>query len=160
MPSARTLRWDYHPNRGGLSLQRMSSAWLNARHNKMDDFKLNNTRFGTKKARIDSFNGWSKEKPAPEDMAEAGFFYEGKSDRATCFNCNGTLKNWKEDDNPWYYHAKYFSPCKFVRMRKGKKYVEKIGRKNRITTLDASIRVRRVGGHYNWNGSERLKLKI
>lgn len=43
----------------------------------------------------------------PEDLSEAGFFYEGPGDKVRCFWCDGALELWDEGDNPWAEHVKY-----------------------------------------------------
>ena len=44
----------------------------------------------------------------PADFADAGFFYLGVGDRVKCFYCNGGLQHWKNDQEPWSEHAKWF----------------------------------------------------
>ncbi|GBP63407.1 Death-associated inhibitor of apoptosis 1 [Eumeta japonica] len=45
----------------------------------------------------------------PEDLADAGFFYTGRSDKTLCFYCGGGLRDWKDNDNPWEEHAVWFA---------------------------------------------------
>ena len=44
----------------------------------------------------------------PADFADAGFFYLDIGDRIKCFYCNGGLQYWKNDQEPWSEHAKWF----------------------------------------------------
>jgi len=40
-------------------------------------------------------------------MAQAGFFYSGRDDMVTCFECGVRLQGWDSDeDNPWEKHNK------------------------------------------------------
>ena len=56
-------------------------------------------------------------------MAEAGFYYNGFSDQTKCFYCDGGLRNWQSEDNPWTEHARWFSKCSFVRLIKGDEFI-------------------------------------
>lgn len=42
----------------------------------------------------------------PEDLCEAGFFYEGPGDKVRCFWCDGALELWTQGDDAWLEHAK------------------------------------------------------
>ena len=35
-------------------------------------------------------------------------FVLGERDRTKCWYCNGGLQNWRNDDDPWEEHAKWF----------------------------------------------------
>ena len=56
-------------------------------------------------------------------MAEAGFYYIGLSDQTKCFYCDGGLRNWQPEDDPWTEHARWFSKCGFVRLIKGDEFI-------------------------------------
>lgn len=74
--------------------------------------------------RLRSFEDWPKQmKQKPAQLADAGFFYTGRSDSVTCFSCGGGLSSWEEDEDPWEQHALYFGDeCKYVRLIKGVNY--------------------------------------
>jgi len=62
-------------------------------------------------------------KPVPKGqnvkvLANAGFFYQGPDDKVTCFYCNGTLKAWLANHDPWIEHARYFPRCGFLRCKR------------------------------------------
>ncbi len=42
-----------------------------------------------------------------------------------CFSCDGGLRNWQPDDDPWTEHARWFSRCNFVRLVKGDEFIAK-----------------------------------
>lgn len=50
----------------------------------------------------------------PQQLAGAGFFYEGTSDQVKCFSCDGGLGSWEEEDSPEEQHRKWFPHCTFV----------------------------------------------
>lgn len=78
-------------------------------------------------ARLATFNTWSYNEVQSSDyLAEAGFYYLGKDDEVRCFHCDGGLKNWLEDDDPWYEHARWFPKCPFLLLTKGHEFVAQI----------------------------------
>lgn len=75
---------------------------------------------------MDSFNdSW----PHPDDglcsrdnMAKAGFFYQGFSDHVKCFVCSLKLNDWNpQNDNPWLLHKQLSNKCPFARLAKEEK---------------------------------------
>ena len=42
-----------------------------------------------------------------------------------CFYCDGGLRNWQPEDDPWTEHARWFSECGFVRLVKGDEFISK-----------------------------------
>ncbi|XP_063535037.1 baculoviral IAP repeat-containing protein 3-like isoform X1 [Cydia strobilella] len=84
-------------------------------------------RYNTEAARLRTFKDWPKSmKQKPEELAEAGFYYTGQSDKTKCFYCDGGLKDWEEDDVPWEQHARWFDRCAYVQLVKGRDYVQKV----------------------------------
>ncbi|NXY49030.1 XIAP ligase, partial [Ceuthmochares aereus] len=61
-----------------------------------------------------------------EQLAEAGFYSTGNSDHVVCFHCGGGLQEWKEDEDPWDQHAKWFPGCRFVRKEKGLEFINNV----------------------------------
>lgn len=77
--------------------------------------------------RLSSFAEWPRSmKQKPDELAAAGFYYNGKGDQTVCFHCGGGLKDWEDEDNPWEQHAKWFSKCNFVRLQKGPEYISEV----------------------------------
>ncbi|XP_014769317.1 baculoviral IAP repeat-containing protein 7-A [Octopus bimaculoides] len=90
--------------------------------------------------RLKTFSSWPKDKKQkPEALAEAGFYHIGKADTVICFNCDGGLRNWKEDDIPWEEHARWFPRCTFVQQLKDSKYIGEANVKNRVSSLDSAM---------------------
>ena len=52
----------------------------------------------------------------PREMAEAGFFYKGKSDFVTCFHCSVVLHSWGILSSPKCAHYEANPDCKFIQM--------------------------------------------
>ena len=82
-------------------------------------------RFASVAARSKTFELWPPAlKQKPNVMAEAGFIYLGLSDQVKCFYCDGGLKEWGEEDDPWVEHAGWFGKtCGFMRLTKGDEYI-------------------------------------
>ncbi|KAJ8311146.1 hypothetical protein KUTeg_011310 [Tegillarca granosa] len=47
-------------------------------------------------------------------LAEAGFYYQNKTDEVTCFSCGGKYSGWKEGDVPKYIHKQISPHCHFI----------------------------------------------
>ncbi|XP_066156165.1 death-associated inhibitor of apoptosis 2 isoform X1 [Euwallacea fornicatus] len=79
---------------------------------------------GTIEARLRTFTSWSPHLiQTPEILAQAGFYYEGMGDQVRCFHCDGGLRHWDPDDDPWTEHARWFPRCSFVNLVKGQDFV-------------------------------------
>jgi len=81
-------------------------------------------QYATLEARLRTFREWPPAlRQKPRDLAEAGFYYIGLSDQVKCFYCDGGLRNWQSEDEPWKEHARWFQKCVFVRLVKGDGYI-------------------------------------
>lgn len=65
-------------------------------------------------------------KQKPDDLAEAGFYYEGKGDIVICYHCGLKLNSWISDDEPWEEHVKGNPNCQFTIIMKGFEFISKI----------------------------------
>ncbi|PGG95938.1 hypothetical protein AJ80_09889 [Polytolypa hystricis UAMH7299] len=57
---------------------------------------------------------WPHERPSPEELAEAGFYYRPiplSPDNAACYLCERALDGWEEDDDPVTEHLRHSSAC-------------------------------------------------
>ena len=82
-------------------------------------------QYATLEARLRTFREWPPAlRQQPRDLAEAGFYYIGLSDQVKCFYCDGGLRNWQSEDEPWKEHARWFDKCVFVRLVKGDEYIK------------------------------------
>ncbi|CAB3362425.1 Hypothetical predicted protein, partial [Cloeon dipterum] len=88
-------------------------------------------QYSTLQSREKSFKIWPKQlAQKPDVLSTAGFFYTGSGDRVICFQCGGGLKDWDPKDNPWVEHAKWFSRCPYLSIKRGKKFIDDIIRTN------------------------------
>jgi len=80
--------------------------------------------------RIHSFysQSWNQDflQATPEELAKAGLFFTGRSDRVKCWYCNGGLQNWDYTDSPIEEHAKWYPQCEFILREKGTDFVQAI----------------------------------
>ena len=73
----------------------------------------------TLQSRIKTFNSWPPNScQNPITLAEAGFVYTGHKDKVRCFHCDGGLKGWSPEDNPFSEHIEWYPKCYFIRVYK------------------------------------------
>ncbi len=46
-----------------------------------------------------------------------------QEDNVRCFHCDGGLRNWEEQDDPFVEHARWFPRCSFIRQLRGDAFV-------------------------------------
>lgn len=93
--------------------------------------------------RLQTYTNWKPEfKRTPTELSEAGFFYTGYDDLVICFYCDGGLRQWDSDDDPWIEHARWFPHCAFVCKMKGTRFIATIySRFNERVHIDSRISV-------------------
>ncbi|XP_053392203.1 baculoviral IAP repeat-containing protein 8-like isoform X2 [Mercenaria mercenaria] len=75
-------------------------------------------------ARLSSFSGWSQYlTQRPEALAKAGLYYTGFEDHVRCFMCDGGLRRWDTEDDPWTEHCRWFPACQYAREKKGEGFI-------------------------------------
>lgn len=57
------------------------------------------------------------------------FIFLGPADTVKCFSCDGVLRNWSLEDDPWIEHAVWYPGCNFLLAIKGHDFVEAILRR-------------------------------
>lgn len=67
--------------------------------------------------RVRSFVNWPGVH-TPEELAAAGFYYEGQGERVRCFSCDIELNQWIDEDVPLTEHLKYSKDCAFAKARR------------------------------------------
>lgn len=69
----------------------------------------------SEEARLQTFSSWPSTVPMrPRDLAQAGLYYLGESDRVQCFCCGGMLGGWEAGDTACGEHTKHFPYCFFI----------------------------------------------
>lgn len=95
-------------------------------------------RFSSLDARLRSFANWPRSSvQSAETLATAGFYYQNIDDHVLCFQCNGGLRSWQREDDPFFEHARWFPKCDFVRLVKGPQYVAQVQQQSRPSLDDA-----------------------
>ena len=90
--------------------------------------KISFPRYAQLHSRLETFNADSLKDSflykSRMEYANAGFFYMGEGDKTVCYYCGGGLLEWEATDNPWKEHARWFSRCPYVLVRKGNAFVQ------------------------------------
>ncbi|MDP0589272.1 MAG: hypothetical protein QS748_14725 [Candidatus Endonucleobacter bathymodioli] len=75
--------------------------------------------------RISSYNSWRLDiTPTPQSLAAAGFFYLGENnDAVRCHYCDGGVKSWTAEKDPWVIHAQFFPYCKYLIKMQGADFI-------------------------------------
>jgi hypothetical protein len=82
-------------------------------------------RFNSRAARQESFRTWPTAVTMNlEQMAAAGYFYEGKYDHVRCFHCNSGANRWRNDEDPFQRHARISPGCGYIGFVKGPEFVD------------------------------------
>jgi baculoviral IAP repeat-containing protein 7/8 len=79
--------------------------------------RLKHPQYETHLARVQSFaNNWPTTTTTitAEQLADAGFFYEGPHDRVCCFYSDCILDDWLENDDAFVEHERWFPTCGYV----------------------------------------------
>lgn len=110
--------------------------------------------------RVLSFAGWPKTTiQKPEDLADAGFYYIGVSDRVKCYTCGGGLKDWEPEDDPWEEHAlAYGEDCMYVKVTKGASFIQNVKTDYEIRSAKNNITISDVQGNVIKSSNKDRKL--
>lgn len=82
---------------------------------------------------------WPSDKPRPELMAAAGFYYIGRGDLVECFSCEKGFKDWMADDDPMHEHLKYSHGCSFIGAQHSRLRTTNITTTTTTTTTDDKV---------------------
>jgi hypothetical protein len=84
--------------------------------------------------RLQSYRNWPRENPTATDLANAGFFALGESDKVACFSCGLGLMEFDDTDIAFEEHARWGPKCDFLTQNKGADYIKAIQEKYNATT--------------------------
>ncbi|KAK3576353.1 hypothetical protein CHS0354_039290 [Potamilus streckersoni] len=94
-----------------------------------DKAHIRSPQYQVYSVRLLTFSKWPASiTQKPEQVATAGFYYTGLNDVVRCFACDGGLKNWDPEDDPWIEHARWFPQCPYVQEVKGREFVDLVKR--------------------------------
>jgi hypothetical protein len=68
----------------------------------------------------------------------------GAGDRVICFQCGGGLKDWAENDKPWEEHAKWFSKCPYLMLKKGADFISNATKNKKEMPIEVSIHKKKI----------------
>lgn len=88
--------------------------------------KMTSPKYALYDNRMRSFKNWPKSFATyqTQSLSETGFFYTGASDKVECFFCGLRLLNWNDNENPMDQHIIYSPNCAFLKMTKGRDYIQ------------------------------------
>ncbi|KAL3883079.1 hypothetical protein ACJMK2_029372 [Sinanodonta woodiana] len=116
------------PQTNDNAADRPSASSSNPGHWHASD-RIRSPQYAAYSVRLALFDRWPSDvKQRPEQVADAGFYYTGLQDVVRCFACDGGLKNWDPDDEPWVEHARWFPQCPFVKRIKGQEFIDLVRR--------------------------------
>uniref|UniRef100_T1KIJ9 RING-type domain-containing protein n=2 Tax=Tetranychus urticae TaxID=32264 RepID=T1KIJ9_TETUR len=81
-------------------------------------------QYMTFESRLATFKDWPNPAITPKELAEAGFFYAGRTDLVTCFHCANSIFEWVKHDNAWVMHALFAPCCTFIYIKCGVRFIE------------------------------------
>jgi len=86
--------------------------------------------FAVETTRLATFKDWPRDvTQTPQQLAKCGFYSLGIDDSVKCFFCDGGLRSWEPNDDPWVEHARWFNKCGYLRQQKGITYIQDIRKK-------------------------------
>ena len=105
----------------GFKINKNNERLTNEVVSELEDFEFKyefyNQKFRSELHRLATFqNKWPIEEIiTAKELAAAGFFYQGPSDRVKCAFCSGILRGWELGDIALSEHLRHFSDCLFIR---------------------------------------------
>ncbi|KAK5169265.1 hypothetical protein LTR04_005909 [Oleoguttula sp. CCFEE 6159] len=96
---------------------------------------------------------WPHEKPAPEELAQAGFFYKPTSnnpDNVMCFLCKRSLDGWEPADDPVSEHLQHSPECGWAINMGIKQRNDKLDRAEEDPMGDAMVEARKATFQASW----------
>ncbi|XP_045175859.2 uncharacterized protein LOC123536598 [Mercenaria mercenaria] len=98
--------------------------WAEIQEGTVPTYDCRHPEYKALQERLSSFKRWPVEKKqAPEQMAAAGLYHTGYEDHVRCFACDGGLRCWDPDDDPWVEHCRWFPACPYALQKKGGQYI-------------------------------------
>jgi baculoviral IAP repeat-containing protein 7/8 len=87
--------------------------------------------FANYESRVKTFLTWStSQMQTKEELADAGFFYNGTNDRIICYHCGICLERWKIEGDPWVQHAVWSPTCCYLLIMQGWEFVNNVTGQN------------------------------
>ena len=69
------------------------------------------------KDRLQTFKRWPKQIiPNKYNLARAGLYYTGETDKVICFACGIVLSQWERTDEAWSEHTRWSPKCTYLQM--------------------------------------------
>ncbi|XP_060831110.1 E3 ubiquitin-protein ligase XIAP-like [Bombus pascuorum] len=106
-----------------------------------------NLEYLSYESRLDTFATWPNTCIKSEELADAGFYSNGKNDTAVCHHCGIAIDNWSPGEDPWKRHAISSPGCCYIIKARGLEYIKNAtGQDFYETPTEAQIETT-VGNH-------------
>ncbi|XP_059165760.1 baculoviral IAP repeat-containing protein 3-like [Physella acuta] len=112
------------------------------------------TEYVSLKKRIQTFKTWPNSGISHVDLAKSGFYYKGIKDHLTCFFCGMILSEWKQGDDPFVEHARWYPQCRYIRQHKGQAFVDAVCQIHETKKSDKSVITRQDVETFMGKGKE------
>nr|XP_039266716.1 uncharacterized protein LOC120342099 [Styela clava] len=73
-----------------------------------------------------------------DELARAGFYYDGDDTNVRCWYCGGGVRHWNNTDDPWVEHARLYPNCEFLLQQKGFDFVSEVANRPRANAPRAN----------------------
>ncbi|XP_060588564.1 baculoviral IAP repeat-containing protein 3-like [Ruditapes philippinarum] len=98
--------------------------WAQRQNGTVTRSEIRHPEYQTLEARLRSFTNWPEHMiQTPQQLADAGLYYTGCEDQVRCFACDGGLRRWDAEDDPWTEHCRWFPACPFALEQKGEQFI-------------------------------------
>ena len=93
----------------------------------VNNIRPDRIEYALESSRKVTFKRWFYEARVPaKQLWLAGFYATGAGDEVRCFYCAGGFRDWSRGDDPWEFHARYFSTCPFLMQMKRQDWIKRV----------------------------------
>ena len=142
----------------------MSFSYNNVSNNMIRRKKVVHSEYSSEHRRLQTYTDFLWPiglKQKPEELANAGFFYEGYSDKVICYYCSLMIGAWRPEDDPWTEHAKWLPDCTFLNVMKSPEFVRSFHLPSHMLHRSSSkTDTLESTSHFSWIGKIFSKWSI
>ncbi|XP_060831107.1 E3 ubiquitin-protein ligase XIAP-like [Bombus pascuorum] len=106
-----------------------------------------NLEYLSYESRLGTFATWPNTCIKIEELADAGFYSNGKNDTAVCHHCGIAIDNWSPGEDPWKRHAISSPGCCYIRKARGYEYIKNVTSQDFYETPTEARIETTVGNH-------------
>ncbi|XP_060831133.1 baculoviral IAP repeat-containing protein 3-like [Bombus pascuorum] len=106
-----------------------------------------NSKYHTYESRLGTFATWPNTHIKSEELADAGFYFNGVNDTVVCHHCGIAMDNWSPGEDPWNRHAISSPGCCYTIKARGLEYIKNVTGQDFYETLTEARIETTVGNH-------------